>query len=407
MPVFRSSPDPDPATGLPPARRISLPASERLSTITEGPRAARSGWRSQAQTRPASSRYAPSYTTNPNRWSSGNVSQATTVRTAPPAYGWVPEHVSVDGEDLRAPVEGEKLAQLRNQDNARRDGGHKKFRGGWGRLLIIILAVLIVLAIALGVGLGVGLRRHHANGNENDTPPSSVQTSIAVSQPFPLGQYSMATVLRSQNTDCTSNAATWRCYPYVTYSPSDPATNTTSLTTFNWALANTSSTYPSNTTTTMTTSAQGVDSNLTISSVTNPFAISFSDKPLTYIHTSANASSARLTFTFEISKSVLPAIPITSNNAATICFFNSTVFTGTLYLDSPATFPTADTADNPGVGGGYTPWPYAIEISQSSPSGTDVPACYLTVNGNVGARILSGPAPVIDGGDCLCDYRNF
>nr|POE79828.1 hypothetical protein CFP56_07894 [Quercus suber] len=406
MAIFRSSPPVATALKTPPARRISLPVSERLSTITEGPRPAAASRTSHIQPRPISSRYAPSFSSETNRWSTGNASQTTTTRTGPPAYGWVPEPIEPE-EDLRSPVEGEKLAQLREADDERRDGGSKKARGGWGRLLLILAAVLIVLGIALGVGLGVGLKKHQSNDEQDGTEVGSQQTSTAP-QPFPLGEYSLATVLREQNTSCTSNSATWRCYPNTVYDPSNGATNTSSIATFNWILTNTSSTFPTNETTDITTSDEGIPSNLTISAVDNPFAIAFTNQSLTYIHPSSDLAAARLTFTFEMSKSVIPSTSLTSNNAATICFFNATIFTGTLYLNASAVFPSVEMATDAAVGGtNSTAWPYAVEIAQTSPAGTNVPACYLTTNGNVGARILTGPAPISGTEECICDYRNF
>nr|POE69074.1 hypothetical protein CFP56_72781 [Quercus suber] len=406
MAIFRSSPQPATAPKIPPAKRISLPASERLSTITEGPRPAEASRASHVPARPISSRYAPSFSSHANRWSTGNSSQATTSRTAPPAYGWVPEPIEPE-EDLRSPIEGEKLAQLRKADDERRDGQSKGLRGGWGRLLLILAAVLIVLGIALGVGLGVGLKKHQSNNGQDSIGAGSPQTS-STPQPFPVGEYSLATVLRRQDTSCTSNSATWRCYPNTVYNPSNGATNTTSLATFNWILSNTSSIFPTNKSSDITTSDQGIPSNLTISSVDNPFAISFANQSLTYIRPSSNRTAARLTFTFEMSKSVIPSTSLTDNNAATICFFNATTFTGTLYLEEPPVFPSLAMATDAAVGSANaTAWPYAVEILQSSPAGTDVPACYLTANGDVGARILTGPDPVSGSEQCLCDYRNF
>jgi len=105
-------------------------------------------------------------------------------------------------------------------------------------------------------------------------------------------------------------------------------------------------------------------------------------------------------------KPVISSSSITSNNVAAECFYNQTTFTADLYLDAASTFPSGALADATGLGG-YTPWPYAVEITQSSPGGQDVPACYETVNGAVGDRISTGLTPEPAGNECLCDYRNY
>lgn len=409
MPFFSPKPasqDPESSLRLPAEKRISIPASQRLSTITEGPYT-----NSHAPPRTAP-RYSGTTVGTPRRpgtprqhsgGTSGRPSQDT-QRTAPPAYEWVPEPVDGEEEDLRAPVEGEKLAELR------RGGGHararRRARGGWGRL-VLILGLLVLLAIALGVGLGVGLKKRKSNNSANSSSSGqSPGTNSAPAQQFPLGEYSLITALRTQTMNCTSNPSTWRCYPYTIFNPSDSSTNTSSLATFNWIIANTSSTYASNIT--AATSAQGVPANLTISSTDNPFSITFTNQSLTYISASSNTSSPRYTFSFSMSKAVNPSTSLTSNNAAAVCFFNQTIFTGTLYLNAPSSFPNSSLLAGATGLGGYTPWPYAVEVSQSQAGGNSVPTCYQTVNGAVGAEILTaGLSPQPESNQCLCDYRNY
>lgn len=400
FPNSTPSQGPDSSLRLPAQQRISTPVSQRLSTITEGANVRNSqGQQPRSILRTtATPRQVPGE-------SSRGASQDTT-RTAPPAYAykWVREPLDVDEEDLTAPVEGEKLAQLR------KDGGHvrrEQHRGGWGRLASI--AALVLVIIALAVGLGVGLtRKKHVNGDGSSSSnqsgqPAGATPSTGQEQQFPLGEYSMVTALRTVSTNCTSNSATWSCYPYAVYDPADSSTGSSSMATFNWIVANTSSLYAANGTT--ATSDQGMRSNLTISSTSNPFSITFANESLIYTNTSGNLSSARYTFSFRMSKTVIPSTSITSNNAAAECFYNQTTFTGTLYLESSRTYPTTN-ADSTSLGG-YTPWPYAIKITQSSPGGQDVPVCYETVNGNVGDRILTAVTPEPQSNMCSCDYRNY
>ncbi|KAK0249451.1 hypothetical protein B0A54_03704 [Friedmanniomyces endolithicus] len=413
MPTFANTTPiggrPESQLRLPAKKRISTPAAARLSTITEGNNALNPG-ASDVQPRGIlrrpSSTAASTIRTTPSRRASREAAGRTsrdTTRSAPPAYDWVPEPNTGD-EDLRAPVEGEKLAELR------RNGGYmrkRRSRGGWGRLVLII-GLLFLALLALAVGLGVGLTRKHqtnSNGGDQASQPAGSTTSAAPVQQFPLGEYSMITALRTVATNCTSNPSTWRCYPYTTYDPSDGSTNTSSLASFNWIISNTSSTYATNLTT--STSSQNTPSNLTISSTNNPFSISFTNQSLLYTPaTSTNATSGHYTFSFTQSKSVIPSTSLLSSGAAAECFFNSTIFTGTLYLDAASTFPGESLANETGIGG-YTPWPYAIEISQSSGGGADVPACYEMVNGGVGNRITTATTPEAGSAECVCDYRNY
>lgn len=316
----------------------------------------------------------------------------------------MPEPIDGD-EDLTAPVEGEKLAELR------RSGGYirpKRTRGGWGRLSVIVVLVLVIIGLAVGLGVGLTAGKKHENNSSSSggqsSQPAGTTPDTGLTQQFPLGEYSMITALRTVITDCTANADTWRCYPYTIYDPSDGTTNTSSLATFNWIITNTSTAYATNAT--QSTPSDGVPSNLTISSTNNPFSVIFSNQPLTYTATSANTSSPRYTFSFTMSKSVIPSVQITDDGAAAECFYNHTIFTGTLYLSAPSTYPGDLSANDTGIGG-YDPWPYAVEIQQESPGGHDVPACYEMANGAVGARILTMESTEPVGNQCLCDYRNY
>ncbi|GAB1741091.1 hypothetical protein NU219Hw_g6339t1 [Hortaea werneckii] len=395
MPIFNghtSKPNLNSSLRLPAQKRISLPTSQRLSTITEGPNA------STSQT------FRGPLTAKPSVQHEdvlGRQSQDTT-KTGPPAYEWIPEPLDAN-EDLRAPVEGEKLAALRRNRLGERQ------RGGWVRLgLVIGLAALVVIGLAVGLGVGLTVKNNQKNSDDsrtsNERLPDSVESGDDALS-FPLGEYSLVTTLRAVDTNCTPNPATWRCYPYAVYDPSDTAMAKTSMATFNWILSNTSTIYPANDTT-VTTSAAGVPANLTISSTNNPFSVTFTNETLTYINEPGNSTSARFTFSFQMSKFVIPSASITSNNAATQCYFNSTTFIGTLYLNARSNYPGSDAGRNDG-GGGFTRWPYSVEIQQSSPGGQDVPTCYETFNGQVGDKTLTLGDAQPDTSQCLCDYRNY
>lgn len=375
MSEFKFPPSP-PSLRLPAARRISLPVSQRLSTITEGAQAP-----------------------EPGRWSRlsairNSTSSAATHRTAPPPYTSRPGSVAGD-ESAPNASEEEKLARLR-----RTWSGATGTRGGWGRLVVFVVVIVVVLglAIGLGVGLTVGRKRNDCESDNTTTGNGGDTQQPTLIQQLPLGQYSFATALRAQQTNCSSNPATWRCYPYTVFNPSDPSTQASSQSTFDWIIRNTSTTYA--TSTTPNTPTSGVPANLTISSTNNPFALAFADQQLTY-HADTNATSPRLTFAFSLPKTVVPTSALTSNNAVTQCYFNSTILSGTIYLAG-----SLDSSANSTALGSYQDWPYAVEVLQSSPGGEGIPDCYETVDGKLGARV-EGLEPQAEGDECQCEYRNY
>ncbi|KAI7260654.1 hypothetical protein KC343_g3560 [Hortaea werneckii] len=395
MPIFNgkpSNPTLNSSLRLPAQKRISLPTSQRLSTITEGPNA------SSSQTIRGPLIAEPS---SKHEVTLGRQSQDTT-KTGPPAYEWIPEPIDAN-EDLRAPVEGEKLAALR------RNRSEGRQRGGWVRLgLVIGIAALVVIGLAVGLGVGLTIKNDQKNPDDSRASNGHVPGSTEGGDdapPFPLGEYSLVTALHAVNTSCTPNPATWRCYPYSVYDSSDPTTADSSMATFNWILSNTSAVYLTNDTTDITPAA-GIPANLTISSTNNPFSVTFTNETLTYINEEGNSTSARLTFSFQMHKSVIPSASITSNNAATQCYFNSTTFVGTMYLNARSSYPASNAEGNDGAGG-HTRWPYAVEIQQSSPGGQHVPTCYETYNGQLGDEVLTVGDAQPDASQCLCSYRNY
>ncbi|GAB7341914.1 hypothetical protein MBLNU457_g0221t1 [Dothideomycetes sp. NU457] len=317
---------------------------------------------------------------NPNRprWST---STAGTRASRPPRHSAEQMPPPYASFDIQRPTE----SKGNSKDTFRR-------RGGWGRLLIILLVVFIVLAIALGVGLGVGLTRHHtSNAGQEPTPTASTV--------FPMGQYSFITALEETQTNCTANAATWRCYPYVRYATSP----TGSVATLNWLLSNTSAFYPTNDSTT-TTSSSGIAANVTVSSTQNPFGITVNSQSVTYIN-DGDGNSPRYAFNFTQSKSVVPSTAITDDNSQTLCFFNQTMFSAVMWLSNSTNHQPS--LDAPSGSGGYTPWPFAIEVTQIATGGQNVPACYETEFGAIGQQITTGLNPQSSSDQCTCLYRNF
>jgi hypothetical protein len=377
MPETNYLPD-SPSLRKPASKRISLPASQRLSTVTEGAVA-------QAPTSA--------------RWSIPRTSTSTvaTYRTAPPPYELHPPV----RHDIPNPNDEEKLDRLRRKLSA------TERRGGWGRLAMLIAALLVVigLAVGLGVGLTTGRKKNSDSAGEGDATYSQQQPEDSTStQQLPLGQHSFVTSLRSQQTNCTSNPATWRCYPYSVLDPSNPSTNSTSQSTFNWIIRNDSAIYA--TKDTPSTPSVGIPANLTLSSTNNPFALAFTNQSLTYHSSDGNASPPMLTFSFTLPKTVVPTSAIASDNAATQCFFNSTSLSGRIYLAASSSS-QSPLADSTASSGSLEQWPYGVEVFQSSAGGEGTPDCYKTVNGGLGERVTEGLEPVAEGEECRCEYSNF
>lgn len=381
MPTIKPLPEshqPSSSLRLPANKRIALPVSQRLSSITEDTaHAADLRWSRLSFLR-------------------NSTSSAATGRTPPPAYDWVPESIDPEGDEQQ---EAEKLARLRRSWSAK-----SAKRGGWGRVAIIGLVILgiIGLAVGLGVGLTVGRKKHTSDEQSASNNATTSTDTSEIIRHFPLGQYSFLTNLRSQQTNCTSNPATWRCYPYTVFDPSNPSTSTSSQATFDWIIKNTSYTYATNATVT-STPLTGTPANLTISSTDNPFALNFPEQSLTYHSAASNTTSTRLTFFFTLPKTVVPFTTITTDNAAAQCFFNNTVFSGTIYLSAPrGSLPTSTMASSGEA------WPYAVEIAQSSEAGSDVPDCYEVQDGKLGQRVEEGVEALAEGsGECICEYANF
>jgi hypothetical protein len=385
MPENHYLPD-SPTLRTPASKRILLPVSQRLSTVTEG---------AVAQA-PSSARWSTLRTTS---------TSTAAYSTAPPPYELLPPPV---GHDLTNPNDEENLGRLRRKLSA------TERRGGWGRLALLIAALLgvIGLAVGLGVGLTKGRKKDSDSAGQGDATYTQQQPDNSTpTQQLPLGQYSFVTNLRAQQTNCTSNPATWRCYPYTNLDPSNPTTNATSQSTFNWIIRNTSAIYATNDTPSSTPSAGGIPANLTLSSTNNPFALTFTNQSLTYHHSSSdddgNASSPpMLTFAFTLPKTVVPTSAIASDNAATQCFFNNTVLSGRIYLAASS----SESVSSEAAAGADSSeqWPYSVEVLQSSVGGQGTPDCYKTVDGGLGERVTEGLEPITAAGEeeCRCEYSN-
>ncbi|KAK6820969.1 hypothetical protein PG987_015369 [Apiospora arundinis] len=270
------------------------------------------------------------------------------------------------------------------QESEKADGHSLKSwlakRGGWCRF--VIMAALAVCAIvALAVGLTLGLRQR----NKSTMPSESGEEQPVL---FPAGSYAFKTALLDVADDCTSNNATFRCYPFETYSQSRSDASAT----YFWIITQVNSwAYQ-------------------ISAASNPFVPQFSNLSLTQLD--ANQFNERLTFSFSIHGAAI--VPTTAlgkgdstsggsgsdsnnnnnedNNKAATCYYNDTMVTATIWTRRRAEFPANLTTP---------PWPYAVQVVQRT---RDTPDCRDVDGNRVGGDLVPPPDRA---GDCTCSYANF
>jgi hypothetical protein len=281
---------------------------------------------------------------------------------------------------------GEKFSDLRNNR-------HVAKRGGWTRVLILVLIGLLLVS-GLAVGLGVGLTK--SNQSERYLIAKPLSTSVAhfnlystaspspqaTTAPFPAGSYAFDTYLSTVSTNCTPNSNTWRCYPYVTYSEAGSGADAT----FNWII----------------TPATESETDYVISSTNDPFALDFSNATLSL--TNIGQSSEAYRFSVNMRKTVIPNVTLTADGASTDCFYNGAIFSAVLYTKKAKTYP-AQYQTPQSATGAYTPWPYAVEVQQVANGGAGVPDCYKMINGNTGEHVPIGTEP--DTQTCECRYQNY
>ncbi|KAI0141629.1 hypothetical protein GGR57DRAFT_403173 [Xylariaceae sp. FL1272] len=257
-------------------------------------------------------------------------------------------------------------------------------RGGWIRIVMfVLLGVLGIVALVVGLVLGLRAKRNSDNSTSTPSPDETQETR------FPAGSYSFITALANTSTACTTNSATFRCYPYTTY---DPDSANSSMSTFLWTIAE-------NTTNT----------SYGISSSQSPFQPTFGNISLDLLD--ANQDTERLTFELgSMMLQVIPVDPVTGDDGstATSCYFNDTILSATIWTRKAGTYPMDLDTDVDNMGNGthfsedFDPWPYAVQISQTAPAGVGVPDCRDSQGNEVGNFEIPQSA-----GDCGCFYRNF
>ncbi|KAI4116316.1 MAG: hypothetical protein LQ338_007736 [Usnochroma carphineum] len=212
-------------------------------------------------------------------------------------------------------------------------------------------------------------------------PENATSTSNSTG-PFPAGSYTLITFLDTVQTDCSSQAQDWSCYPYHTHNQS--ASQATAN--FTWVI---------------TSSGDG----FSVSSTSNPWSINFDGTPLTLVD--AGTDNERYQFNTSLNKITVPTIGVN-------CFFNDTNLEGNLYTQKAPTYlssspanPPAANPSSPATSDDFQPWPYAVEVRQTIGGGQTVPECFRIQDDRKGDRITDGITPQGASAVCSCDYRNF
>jgi hypothetical protein len=217
------------------------------------------------------------------------------------------------------------------------------------------------------------------NGTSNGTNGSLGKPAgnSSTNATFPAGTYRFNTLLSSISANCSSNTATWMCYPYTTYAQSPSS----SAATFDWIISSSSESPTKH----------------TISSTLNYFSIVFANATLSL----QNRGQADEHYFFQtmLEKSTKPTIAFGNQNLASTCYFNQTIFQGFLYTKVNATY--GKQMNGPNASSPYPLWPYAVKVEQFANAAANNPACL----GPSGESL--GDFSVADGSQkCECVYSN-
>ncbi|KAI8266655.1 hypothetical protein K4K56_004741 [Colletotrichum sp. SAR 10_98] len=184
---------------------------------------------------------------------------------------------------------------------------------------------------------------------------TTTPTNTTVPNIFPAGSFAFNTALADVATNCTSNPATWRCFPYETYNQSLTSGSANgSLATYYWIITPRNSyTYQ-------------------ISSSANPFSPQFANLSMALFD--GNSYNERLVFNFTLAKSVVPSEAIAADNKAATCVYADTAFSATLWTRKNSSVGAGSAAADGNVtavsdGSKWANWPGQIEITQIKSGG--------------------------------------
>ncbi|KIW08576.1 uncharacterized protein PV09_00540 [Verruconis gallopava] len=362
-----------------PTKRISTPAGMRLSVIMQNTVDQKSRPR-----RPSKTGTLKSGTVSKGSTLVGDPRESKEERMSGPmgySYDIFSEKAQLPPPSLLMRLKSSRLMQR---------------KGGWKRVLLVC-GVLLICIIAIAVGTAIGLKQSNkssTNSQSSDATPASagaasqsgtatatgaLATNTQVPSGFPAGTYSFTTFLDTVNTDCTSDPATWSCYPYTIYNND----HVKALSTFNWVIKEASS-----------------KASYEISSLQNPFDINFQNAAMNILD--KGTDNERYQFQIQMDKSVVPSTSITNDGSSATCFYNSTTMTGYLYTKRAKDYPTSEET----VNSTYPAWPFSVRVEQTAAGGEGVPNCYKTVDGSLGAQVgnfTAENATTL----CSCLYRNY
>lgn len=213
------------------------------------------------------------------------------------------------------------------------------------------------------------LAHRYFSRSDNDSTTTNNSNTTSDEAGFPAGSFTFDTSLTTTKTACTSNSATWRCFPF----------NQGSSAKFFWIISE----------------PDEDNANYTISSSDNPFAPSF--KGLTLSLFDQGNSDERFEFSFNTTRNIVPSDSIAPGNRVATCSFENTVFEATLWTRrrNNQTLPV-----NGGVDGQYADWPGNIEVRQVKEAELGQPMCE-DGQGNKIADVQAGA------GECECAYSNM
>lgn len=293
-------------------------------------------------------------------------------------------------DSAESAADREKLLALRNRKFLVRRGGWKRV----GLCVGLLLAVIVGLTIGLVLGLR-GLRNTMGSGSTTAGGQAGNGSAAGQQQQFPVGSYAIPAFLDTVSTDCTSDAATWNCYPAGTvYS----TTRNGSSVVFDWDI-----TSVSNPSSSSSDSAAPPPQQLRISTADNPFTVRFANLTLTL--QDANQPTERYTFETAMPLTVIPSSPITADGRSTSCTFPSAMLMGRLFTKVAPKLPLADhTMGSSGMG--TVPWPGQVEFEIRQPGGMGVPSCHYAVGAEVLGEIPKQPSAVGADKSCGCFYQS-
>ncbi|KAF4631990.1 hypothetical protein G7Y89_g6139 [Cudoniella acicularis] len=333
--------------------------------------------------------------------------------SSPPIFNYDRSPPEYNSHFKEGPLDGEGGEKLSGLKWGLANNKHIAKRGGWKRLGIIAAIVLfcivgLIVGVIVGVesrhsssksvstgengvqsgsgngtgtGSGNGTGSNSSNGGPTTTEGPSNSTSNSANSTFPVGSYSINTYLSTVAANCTSNPATWLCWPYSTYAESQSSSNAT----FDWII----------------TPVHDQPNNYTISSTPNIFSLVFTNLPLIL----KNAGTAEESYYFQtsMSKQTKPTTQLGKQNVAATCYFNSTTFQGYLYTQQPKTYPVGSAnAIDMVTDGTFGEWPFAARIEQIAGGGEGTPTC-VDPSGNS----LGDFSEQDDSQLCDCLYLNY